>query len=199
MPTGYTAHILDGEEEITFADFALLCSRAFLIQLREHPMDKPLPEKFEPGTYHSEALEKAEAELVEARAWTEEEADTAAQAAYDREVQSDKDYQARTERARERLEKILADAEAWEPPTERHRAIKEFMVNQIKDTIDHDGTPSSYRTSPSRLTGAQFKEARIQAAHDDVERHKAEQAKAEERAREANEWLAALRESLGVS
>ena len=37
-----------------------------------------------------------------------------------------------------RLTSILTDVNDWVPPTEDHQGIKEFMVNQIEQTIKHD-------------------------------------------------------------
>ena len=62
MPTGYTARLCDGEQ--TFKDFAMLCARACgaLIEMREDPMDAPIPEKIKRSSYYDEALSKAVAE-----------------------------------------------------------------------------------------------------------------------------------------
>lgn len=73
MPSAYTAPVQDGK--ITeFKDFAILCARAFgaCIDMRDDPLDKPIPEAFSPVTKHyDEALATATNKLAALRAMTD--------------------------------------------------------------------------------------------------------------------------------
>lgn len=66
MPTGYTAPIYEGKQ-ITFPEFAMQCARAFgaLIDMRDDPMDSPIPDAFVPDTYHARELVKAREQLAD--------------------------------------------------------------------------------------------------------------------------------------
>lgn len=196
MPTGYTAGIVDGKED--FEDFVRLCTRAFVFPIRELALDQPLPD--EPFTadagYYREALTKAEADLAEAEAWSLEDAQKAAQDAYDAEVEAEEKSKDRSAAIRERVEDALKKAHGWVPPTPEHEKFKEFMVEQLKITLEHDGTHTSYRKL-EKDTGANFKAVRVQAAKDAIERHRKDIVEQEEKAKANWEWLKAVRESLG--
>lgn len=57
MPTGYTWDIKD---EITFEQFIMNCARAFgaLVEMRDEPRDKKIPDELKPSDYHNKELSK---------------------------------------------------------------------------------------------------------------------------------------------
>ena len=71
MPTGYTAGILDGTTK-DFKQFAKHCSRAFIVHLRDEPIDSEY-KKREVSDYHIKEIEKAKAELKQADSLSDEE------------------------------------------------------------------------------------------------------------------------------
>lgn len=196
MPTGYTADIHDGKD-ITFRDFALGCARAFgaLIEMRDEPPGAPLPEKFEPHTYHQEKRDEAAARLIDLAAMTDDECRTAAEREW-LDAMADKRRRDADDRAlAARYNAMLAEVLAWEPPTDEHVGMKTFMVEQLESSIRFD---TGYeRPDPVRLTPKQWRTAQRERAERDIAYHEEQHAKDVERARGRSQWLSALRDSLG--
>ena len=141
MPTGYTAPIYEGEE-MTFEQFALRCARSFgaLVSMRDEPIDAPIPDEFKVDAYYQKDYEEAKAayENFIQNPPTDEELEKS----YARYVQKETDraQKANEERAlgRKRYEAMLTKVLKWEPPTPEHVNLKDFMIGQLKDSIDFD-------------------------------------------------------------
>jgi hypothetical protein len=196
MPTGYTAMLND--EDVTFPAFAMECARAFgaLILMRDDPKGTPIPDEFQPNTsYYDESQAAAEARLAELRAMTpedivqanqEERADVLEQRA--RSTMERRDL-------RLRYEAMLAEVQAWEPPTEDHQGLKDFMAEQITSSIKFDCTPISYPEMPAS-DPAEWFEAQVAKCERDIAYAEERRAEEIERVAQRNGWVRALRESL---
>lgn len=59
MPTGYTVKIYNGEK-VSGKDFLMTCARNFgtCITMRDEPLSKPIPDKFEPSKFYENELKK---------------------------------------------------------------------------------------------------------------------------------------------
>lgn len=200
MPTGYTADVQDGK--ITeFSDFVWRCARGMgaLINMRDEPWGAPIPERFEPNTrYYDEALTKSEARLAELRAMSPLAVREAAQQSYAERTRGDHDYAADKDVKRARYEAMLAKVEAWEPPTQDHVGFKDFMADQLRQSIDFDCSPGGYYDAPKKLEPAEWHEAEVKKAERDIEYHTTERTKEITRTEARNQWLAQLRASLAV-
>lgn len=184
MATGYTHDVAEGKVT-DFKVFALRCARAFgaCIMQRDDPMDDP-PKK---------ALERHQKELKELNALSLDAC----------EIQSDKDFESSMKDYRrqvkeiaekkERYQSMLQKVEAWKPPTSEHQGLKEFMIQQLADSLKFDDyTP----THPKRLTPEEWRQQRQkQLSHsisyyaDQVENEKA-------RCSNRNQWIDDLVASL---
>lgn len=141
MPTGYTAPIYEGEE-MTFEQFALRCARNFgaLVSMREEPMDAPIPDEFKVDAHYQKDYEEAKAayENFLQNPPTDEELEKS----YARYVQKETDYarEANEKRAsgRKRYEAMLAKVRQWEPPTPEHVNLKDFMIEQLTNSMNFD-------------------------------------------------------------
>jgi len=99
---------------------------------------------------------------------------------------------------RERYEAMLAQVKAWTPPTSEHQGLKDFMVEQLEESIDFDcGT--DYLTVPERLTGAAHKEQQLHSARWNVYYHTEHGEADKKRANERTTWVRALRQSFAES
>lgn len=195
MPTGYTAEIHDGKD-ITFRDFALQCARAFgaLVEIRDEPVGAPLPETFEPTTYHLDKREEAAGRLAEIKSMTDDDCRTAAEREWLDALADKRKRDADNSALRARYDAMLTEVLAWEPPTDEHVGIKTFMVEQIASSIRFD---TGYeRPDPVRLTPVEWRIAQQQQAHRDIAYHEEQHAKEVERATGRSRWLSDLRESL---
>lgn len=200
MPTGYTATLYEGKPQ-TFEEFVWSCARAFgaLMTMRDDSLDAPIPQAFEPSTYHAEAIDKAERRLMEVDLWTDDEAEVEAERDWNDRLKAIRKAESDRYAIKVRYEAMLARVEAWEAPTAEHVGLKEFMAEQLRRAIDFDtGTrPSSeWLGGTVRLTAAEYRAQQIERAERDIGYHTAEHEKELERTRTRNEWVAALRESL---
>lgn len=199
MPTGYTHAIADG---ITFNEFVWRCARGMgaLIMMRDEPTDAPIPQRFEPSKWHTEALEKANARLKQLEAMSAAEIEAAAQAAFTEEAER---FDARIREKHELRAKygaILREVEAWTPPTPDHEGLKKFMAEQITGSIDFDcDTTYDVDRAPKRLLPHEWLNKERAEAHRNICHHSVEHEKEVARTESRNEWIAALRRSVPSS
>jgi len=194
MPTRYTADLYEGKEVI-FEEFVMKCARAFgaLITMRDEPLDAPIPEEFRPSDWHLKEMEKARQRQAEIQSWDEERAEQKAEKAYQKAVRRRNEIIAQNTQIRQRYEKMLAQIQAWIPPTPDHKELKQFMIDQLKGSIEFD---CSIPDELQQLSGAEYKQQQIAKTQRDIEYHTKEHEKEKRRTRERNNWLRALRESL---
>lgn len=196
MPTGYTADVAKG---ISFEQFVMRCARAMgaCVSMRDEPMDASIPEQFEPGDYHARKLEEANVELTTLRAMTDEEADAAAAEAFAVDKHEQEKGIADAFDLRSKYESMLEHVRAWLPPTPDHERFKQFMLDQLNDSIQYDCDIGYYLNNQSkRFTGEQWRNIQIERIQDDIEYHTYEYTKEVRRTDDRNRWIAALRQSL---
>lgn len=193
MPTGYTASVESGEITDLRA-FAFQCSRAFgaLVTMCDDPLDAPIPERFEPNTsYYDDALAAAVQTLETLPLLSADECVTRAKAEYEAALASYKARRAEHDAEQGRYRRMLALVEQWEP----HAAISDlrsFMLDQLSESLRFMYCPEP----PERVSGGDWKIAKLADAARDLKYHTDERAKEIDRVRKRNEWIAALRASL---
>lgn len=194
MPTGYTADIAKG---ITFEQYALGCARAFgaLVMMRDDPADAEIPERFEPSDYHVKAIVEETATLAELRGMAPDEAARGAAEDYQRELQEHRRRKQERLELKNKYNAMLAQVVKWKSPSSDHDQYKEFMISQIRESIDFDCN-ERYVSEPVQLTGEEWLSKRIENSERMLEYHKRENAKEIERTESRNRWIAQLRESL---
>lgn len=196
MPTGYTAAIQEGA---TFKEFALQCARAFgaAIMQRDEPLDSPLQTVVEPSDYHLKALEnaiEAKAQLDAMQHW--EWSDLLDKHHADK-LNSITEAKNKANELRAKYEAVLADVNKWNPPTEEHKGIKEFMQSQIAESINFDCSTSYYDdyTKPSL---EQFKIDKYKSVNQSIEYHTKQHEAEVKRCAERTKWLTDYVKSLGT-
>ena len=191
MPTGYTAPIAD--KNIDFPTFAMNCARSFgyLACLRDSE-GEAIPKTIVPSPYHKGKIEEAEAALRELANMTTEECDAAAHHEWQQQGQSWRKYEDEKATTRERYERMLAMVLAWKHPPD-HRKLKDFMIEQIKRSIECDCFVSD---APTKLTGKEWRTHRLMRLEKSLQYHTAEMENERERAAAATKWVAELRASL---
>jgi hypothetical protein len=199
MPTGYTAKLAEGEQ--SFRDFVLTCARAFgaCIDLRDSPLDAPIPEEFKASPHYQEAQNNAVAELDRLTAMTDDERRAYGEKQKAERVASCRKYIAKEAAQRKRYEGMVGQVQAWVPPSSEHENLKEFMLEQLQSSIKFDCSSSYWA---ERLTSAEsadplslYQEA-VDSAKSSVgyyEKHIEEEKK---RADGNTNWVRQLRESL---
>jgi len=193
MPTGYTAAIAN---DISFKDFVMQCarSRGALIEMRDDPLDTPIP-KMEPSDYHIKQQQIAADEGQRLQAMTTEEAEIEAQRDFEQACADNTQSIEKTIKLRYKYEAMLEQVKAWKPPTAEHVELKQFMIDQIVDSMKFDcNTSIGYK--PKRLTGAEWLKKKLDAAVDNYKYHQDAYLKEVERVESRNRWVKALVESL---
>lgn len=191
MPTGYTAAV--EEDGISFEQFAMRCARAFgaLALLRDEPLDAPIPEELKPSDWHSIRAQEAQARLDQLESMPFPEIETAALHSYLNEHENWKKYNREQAVRNDKHRAMLAQVTAWTPPTEDHKPMQRFMVEQLEVSISKYATPEPQQRSA--LTWLADESA---SAMRDVAYHNRKHAEEVALTAERNDWLRALRASL---
>lgn len=197
MPTGYTAEILDGKIN-TFKDFAKKCMRAFGATI--HMRDDSLNESYRPreiDKYYIERVEEAEEKLAVLK--------TADDKFFIDKVREElkSDYAYYEEKLRKvkadevKLKSILTDTKKWNPPTDDHVGIKDFMIQQLEETIKYDANCKYYEDElreiktklESPIDVARVKHKMIEDAEEDLQRSKERLDEERKRCEDSNKWV----------
>lgn len=197
MATGYTAGVGDGSVT-SFRKFAMECARAFgaLVEWRDEP-SVPIPEALEPSSYHKEALAKAKRDLGRVMALTESECAEQSSEEYESRLGEWQASRIRRTETRTRYEAMLTEARKWLPPTPEHKGLKDFMVQQLTESIRFDCSHDDEDWKPKRAASAKaWRDEQIKRAKKDIEYHAEHYADDVRRASERTEWSRALRTSL---
>lgn len=195
MPTGYTAGVQDGS--ITdFASFAMLCARAFgaTIDMRDDPLDKPIPE-FKPSMYHAEQLPDYHKRYYELIHMSLDECEAAAQKEYDDAVSRWAEREDRRWRERTRYQAMIDCASAWVPPTPDHNRFKDFMLEQLNESLEFD-CGGEHDKQPVKKSATDWLLNAIKSCEWHIAYHEEHHAAEIERVAKRNAWVRALRESL---
>jgi hypothetical protein len=203
MATGYTHPILEGK--ITnFKDYAKLCMRAFgaTMHMRDDSFDVEYVKR-EPSQYHINSLKSWQETLSELSSMSDEEFMEKRR----KEIQDDIDYHQKKiiecESNVLKLNSILADVQAWEPPTKEHEGIKKFMIEQITETLRFDGD-SRYHVLEIKkkhellenINPSQVKIDYIEDAKRSIQYHMSNHNDEIKRAEDSNKWVETLLNSL---
>jgi len=204
MPTGYTSGIIDGKIT-TFEQFATQCSRAFgaTIHMRDNPLDSPY-EPRTPSDYYENSLQSQREKLEEMKTMTDE----AIVQEFETLLNDNLEYHDRelekTKVNLERLNSIMESAKSWVPPTEDHEGIRDYMIDQLKITIQADGDSSYHveeiiRTKKELEEGIDpkvYREERIKEIEDRISYYEEEVQKELERCKKSNDWMDKFLESI---
>lgn len=198
MPTGYTYKIQEG---ITFREFVLTCAKAFgaCAEMRDEPIDKPIPEKFEVDSYHKKELKTAKEKLKYYSNMSLEKAENLAFEEYNKRISDCKASLKKNREIVNKYENMLKQVKEWIPPTAEHVGMKEFMIEQIESSIKFDGMIDYYEReikTIKKLSGFEWRGVRVDSALSDIAYHAEHYEEDKKRAESRTEWIKALRKSL---
>ena len=195
MPTGYTAELMEKGQD--FRTFVLTCARAFgaTIMQRDDPLSV-LPKKQEPSDYYDKAIKEAQGRLAALKAMSADEQRAEGVRLRQQAVESARASRVRDQAENERLDEMAAQVKAWEPPTDDHKELKSFMLEQIKISR-HDLAWSErwVKEAEDKTPEAYFVEA-VSKAVRDISYYGKEREKEIERTNGRNEWIEDLYRSL---
>lgn len=196
MPTGYTADLM--EKGQTFKEFIMRCARNFgaCIMMRDEPFDAPIPEEFKPSDYHPKEFDKAQKELERLLAMNNEEK---VQFGIDERAKEVDRYSAwllKEEEQNRRLKAMRRSVQDWEPPTSDHKGLKEFMLDQIRISMNDTNYIKEQLNIANAKAPVSYYADAVGNAERDILYHKEEHGKEIERTEGRNRWIRQLRESL---
>lgn len=196
MPTGYTRDI--EKDNFTFEDFALSCAKAFgaCISMRDLPSNTPIPDEFKVEPYYQDKILETQKQIEKHLNLTLEEWNSLC----------DKDFEQKESRRVESLNKniklldnynnMLDKAKAWQPPSEEHLGLKEFMINQIEKSMDFDYSIEYYNKPTVKVSVDVFKSETMAKLYKDLEYYTKNNEEEIKRVSQRNLWVKQLRESL---
>ena len=197
MPTGYTSKIADG---IEFEEFILSCAKAFgaCISMRDEPSDVPISDEFVADSYYSDHLEEANKHLSKLNKMSKSECEVRAKSDYEEELALLNEGLKKGVELKAKYEAMLAKVEKWEPPTEDHNGLKEFMAKQITDSIEWD-CGDYYEDAIAKLVplnGGEWRGKGIDKCLEDISYYSKKKNEEDERVADRNMWVRKLRESI---
>jgi len=198
MPTGYTEILT--HKDIPFSVFAMRCARAFgaTITMRDDDMSVPIPEEFKPNTrYRDEELKKAQRILDTMPELTIAECEAKAADEYNILTNERNNYLKESQTQIKRYRVMLKEVIAWKPPTAEHQCLKDFMIEQLTTSMQHDDMAGYYNDNPIiKLDGEAWRRKQIKEASQEIEYQTKEKTGEIERTKSRNEWIKELRNSL---
>lgn len=190
MPTGYTADVEDGKIT-TLRGYALTCARAFgaLIDMRDDPMSKPIPQKIEPRTdYYDTAIAEARDTLAKLPALSDAECEAMAEQDFEAALAQCNENEMRKRKEAGRYANMKSLVDGWKVPDDL-RGLRDFMLEQIATSTRH----SDYEyPMPVRRAGTTWRSKKMEDASASLARNEAERAKEISRAEDRNAWLQKL-------
>ena len=197
MPTGYTAKIYDGEK-VSSKDFLMTCAREFgaCITMRDEPLSKPIPNKFEPSKFYENELKKSQAELEHLKNMTIQDIKNAIDKEYLEQVEKQQEKLSRIRKLKDAYEKVYDEVKMWNPPTTEHESLKEFALKQLADSIYYDCDTSYYEREIIKDSKEEWFNKKIQKTLDNIKYCAEEYKKEIQRVNSRNKWLKELRDSL---
>jgi hypothetical protein len=204
MPTGYTAPVQDGT--ITeLSDFILSVARGWMPMVLLRDSDQSLDatkrfiesetyfEKTGEDSYNQKVIRENTEKIKRLQAMTDEEALAASQAKADEVIKENAEYARKKAIERGRYETMIAKVEAWEPPSENHVKFKEYMLEQLRESLEHD---CGVFSMPVPAVSVAWRDNEISRLYASVARAKTSIEEARERNEARREWVVSLLNSL---
>lgn len=202
MPTGYTAGVQDGKIT-SFSDFAMQCARAMgaCITMRDDPHDVEIPEKFEPSLYRKEKIVEIKAEIEEINRLSSDQIEIRAKKEYEDEVERIHSTLVETATSKARYTSMLHNVRAWTPPTSDHQGLKDFMIEQLESSLEHDCSNMEryYAKQLDELTilnAVEWRDDWLESLNKDLVYYTKEHEDEIKRTSDRTQWIKDLRESL---
>jgi len=194
MPSGYTAPICEGE--VMFRDFLFRCAKAFgaFVSIRDEPLDESIPDQIEPSIWQRKQLQASFESLIAMESWDNDAWKEATITDYVKKMQRRQEAAEKNTVLLDRYNAMLEKARAWQPPTDEHQGLKDFMIKQLQESIGFDC--STDFTEPRQLNSADYRHKRLTCCLADIEYNAKECLKELNRAKERTEWIQALKGSL---
>lgn len=205
MPTGYTADICDGKN-VSLKDFAMDCARAFTPFARiqedsdgdENAVSEQVASRLE---WFKRNIEEEEKEIEKINAIPDEEISQIIRKQRTDEISHITENIIKVKDLKQRYENMLKQVVAWNPPTEKHNELKNFMISQLEKSIEFDCKLDYYEEwlqevlDKNLATVEEYKQTFISTSLKSIDRYKEKIDKENSQLKNNVEWIKELRES----
>ena len=185
MATGYTSALCESEQ--SFKDFVLKCACAFFYDLSTLPKRWSVDPR-----YKADNTTRARLNLV--MKMSDAEAEQLAAEEYEKKEFEWRMEQREKAKMLKRLTAMRVKVGDWAPPTPGHDALKQFMIQQLDETIHFEARGD--RPRPARKTGVQWRRDKLAELRHNIEFSDKMYAEETDRVNQRNAWCDALRKSL---
>lgn len=197
MPTGYTFKI--GYDSYPFEEFVWDCAKNF--GAFSHMRDEPYGAKIsfpKESTYYQDRLDESRLELERFEAMTLEEAQIECDKYYEEIQISHRAHLAANKIEIEKFRAMRDKVNAWIPPTADHVELKDFMLQQLGETLYYNNTAFYYENAllEPKQSPQDWIDAGIDQCRWDVIRYTRSAQEEQKRYIENIEWINRLMESV---
>lgn len=199
MPTGYTSSVGDGKVT-NFIDFAKQCARAFgaCIMQRDEGLSSDIIID-EPSDHNAKELQVAIKKYKDFKKKTSKELMTWVIKTKKEQINNYEDMINERKLIQQRYEAMLEKVKSWIPPTKDHINLKEFMIKQLKESIDFDCDLKYYYEQLEQIkikTNQEIIDEQIKDYEWSIEYHSKANKDELDRVKERNQWKKDLIKSL---
>jgi hypothetical protein len=198
MPTGYTAELMENGQD--FEDFTLNCARAMgaCVMLRDEASGKA-PRRIENGSsYHLKGLEKAKVDLKEFKNISKVEKEIKAKKEIDANIKRYEKAIEKEKKENARLDAMAVQVNAWNPPTNEHQGLKDFMLQQIEVSSSDSSFYTDEIKKEKKKNVKEVVANILEGLEHSIEYHQKHLVEDTERDDGRNQWLEDLYTSLGL-
>ena len=155
-------------------------------------MDAEIPQEVPIDPYYYRRIRELRTEIAEIEALSEDEATARVNAKAQETRREWQARQAETQRLQAEYKRLIAQIEAWPPPTPDHQGLKDFALQQLRESLEFD--VHGWEEPAAPVVG--WKERTLAELHKSLAQAWEDLAKQIQWTKDANAWLTALRASL---
>ena len=202
MATGYTIEVLNGNAK-TLEDFAKVCLMGFgaTSHMKEEPISTPY-RVMEVDANNKKEERKLKKRLKEFKLISDEQIYEDERNALTKSREHFADKKVKAKEARLKVEKLLREAQLWTPPSKKHKVMKDFMIKELKNTLDFDCDLKPIDTLLEDIDGRlatidveSIKENHIKQLEQKIDYHKQTHQGDIDHCNESNLWVSDLLDS----
>lgn len=137
MATGYTLNVKDGTL-VSPKQFILQCARAFGACVEQRDDDPNDPPKYTEHNYYPKQLEATTKKLIRFKKMSKKAFEKKRKKELKQSLINDYESLVDSLESKARYDKMLQKINKWVPPTSDHHGLKDFMQQQLTDSIQWD-------------------------------------------------------------
>jgi hypothetical protein len=186
------------EKGQTFEEFILTCAKAFgaCIEMRDDPLDTPIPDKFKGDSYYEKEMERSAVELKKLESMSESARVKLGTERRQKNLDSIEDRLKEIDVQNARVTNMVVLVNKWEPPSHDHVELKVFMLEQLKLSFNDPVYWRNMKKLVSSKSPVQYYMDEVNTTKEHIEYASKNHMEDLERLKERNLWIKQLRDSI---